>query len=100
MLSGVFEVGWLVSLKLIVGVSRTIPMIGYLLFGLLAAVFLSFAMKTIPMATAYAVWVGVSLMGAMLVDILVFKQPWNALRACCAVLIVAGSCGLKVAAGS
>ena len=98
-LSALCEVGWIVSLKMMAGVSRTIPLAGYLLFGLGAAVFLSAAMKSIPMATAYAVWVGVSLIGAMLVDIAAFQQPWSTFRAFCAILIVAGSCGLRFAPG-
>ncbi len=36
------------------------------------------------MATAYAVWMGVSLVGALLVDVAWFKEPWNAFRVCCA----------------
>lgn len=99
LLSGAFEVGWIVSLKMMNGFSRGLPLVGYLAFGLGASVFLSLAMKSIPMATAYAVWVGVSVIGAVAVDVAVFQQPWSAFRGACALLIVAGACGLKMAPG-
>lgn len=99
LLSGAFNVGWIVSLKMMNGFSRGLPLAGYLFFGLGASVFLSVAMRAIPMATAYAIWVGVSVVGAVAVDIAVFKQPWSTFRGACAILIVAGACGLKLSSG-
>jgi len=99
LLSGALEVGWIVSLKMMNGFSGGLPLLGYALFGLGASVFLSVALRTIPMATAYAVWVGVSVVGASAVDVAVFKQPWSAFRGVCAILIVAGACGLKLSSG-
>jgi quaternary ammonium compound-resistance protein SugE len=95
--SALFEVAWIVSLKLTNGFDRLLPLACYLLSGLGAAVFLSMAMKAIPMGTAYAIWMGVSLVGALVVDAAVFREPWSALRVGCALLIVAGSCGLQLA---
>jgi quaternary ammonium compound-resistance protein SugE len=97
--SAAFEVAWIVSLKLMDGVSRRVPLALYLASGLAAAVCLSISMKAIPMATAYAVWMGVSLVGAVLVDVAFFGEPWTAFRGLCVLLIVAGVCGLRVAAG-
>jgi quaternary ammonium compound-resistance protein SugE len=99
LLSGCFEVGWIVSLKSMDGLSRPVPLVSYLLTGLGASIFLSVAMRSIPMATAYSVWVGVSIVGALAIDVAVFKEPWTALRGACALLIVAGACGLRLAAG-
>jgi len=95
MLSGILEVGWIVSLKATDCFSRLVPLIGYALFGFGAAFFLSLSMKTIPMGTAYATWVGVSAVGAVFVDVLVYKQPCGFLRLSCALAIVAATCGLK-----
>jgi quaternary ammonium compound-resistance protein SugE len=97
LVSAAFEVAWIVSLKLTDGFARILPLIGYLVSGLGAAVFLSMAMKTIPMGTAYAVWMGVSLVGALCVDVAFFKEPWSVFRVGCALLIVAGTYGLRVA---
>ncbi|HEX4441221.1 MAG TPA: multidrug efflux SMR transporter [Thermoanaerobaculia bacterium] len=96
--SAAFEIVWIVSLKLMDGISRRLPLLLYLVSGLLAAVCLSISMKAIPMGTAYAVWMGVSLVGAVLVDVAFFDQPWSAFRAVSVLLIVAGICGLQLAA--
>lgn len=96
--SALFEVAWIVSLKLTEGFTRILPLAGYLASGLGAAVFLSMAMRTIPMGTAYAVWMGVSLVGALGVDVALFEEPLDAFRVACALLIVAGVLGLRLAA--
>jgi quaternary ammonium compound-resistance protein SugE len=98
--SALFEAVWIVSLKLTDGFSRLLPLLADLLSGLGAAVCLSIAMKAIPMGTAYAVWMGVSVVGALSVDVAFFREPWSAFRAACALLIVAGVCGLRFAAPS
>src|SRR5262249_23150297 len=67
--SSLCEVGWVVSLRMTDGFSRIVPLIGYAVFGLGAAVFLSFSMKAIPMATAYAIWMGISVVGTLIVDV-------------------------------
>jgi len=56
------------------------------------------AMRTIPMGTAYAVWMGVSLVGALGVDVALFEEPLDAFRLGCALLIIAGVFGLRLAA--
>jgi quaternary ammonium compound-resistance protein SugE len=58
---------------------------------------LSYAMKTIPVGTAYAVWTGIGAVGAATVGILIFKEPATMARILCIVLIVAGIVGLKLA---
>ena len=98
MASALFEVVWIVSLKLTDGFARVGPLVLYLASGLGCAVCLSVAMRAIPMGTAYAVWMGASVVGALLVDVAFFKEPWNAFRAGCALLIIMGTCGLRFAA--
>jgi quaternary ammonium compound-resistance protein SugE len=98
--SALFEVVWVVSLKMMDGFGRVVPLLAYLASGLGAAVFLSIAMKAIPMGTAYAVWMGMSVVGALCVDVAFFEEPWSAFRVACALLIMAGVCGLRLAAPS
>lgn len=95
-ISALFEVGWIVSLKLMDGFGRLLPLAGYAVTGLGAAVFLSFALKAIPMGTAYAVWMGGSLVGALIADRAIFREPWSPFRAACALIIVIGACGLRL----
>jgi len=96
-LSGLFEVGWIVSLKMTDGFSRILPITGYAVFGGAAAYFLSLSLKSIPMGIAYSAWMAVSVVGTLLVDVTWFKQPYSAVRVLCALLIIAGTCGLKAA---
>lgn len=49
------------------------PAIGYILFGIGNIFFFSLAMKEIPTAVAFTVWVAMSIVGLKLMDVLVFK---------------------------
>jgi quaternary ammonium compound-resistance protein SugE len=55
------------------------------------------AMKSLPVGTAYAVWVGVGAVGTVVLGILLFEEPANAARLISVALIVAGIVGLKLA---
>jgi len=94
--STLFEVVWIVSLRMTDGFTRLAPLAVYAASGLGAAVCLSVAMRMIPMGTAYAFWMGASVVGVLIVDVAWFKQPWNLSRVACALLIIAGTCGLQV----
>ena len=58
---------------------------------------LAVAMKSLPVGTAYAVWVGIGAVGTVILGIILFKEPANAARIASIVLIVAGIVGLKLA---
>ena|ERR1700730_8929884 len=100
LVSAAFEVVWIVSLKMMEGFARLGPLLVYAVSGLGAAVCLSIALKMIPMGTAYAVWMGLSVVGALVVDVAFFRQPWSAFRVACAMLIIAGTCGLRMSVPS
>jgi quaternary ammonium compound-resistance protein SugE len=58
---------------------------------------LGISMKSLPVGTAYAVWVGVGAVGTVVLGILLFDEPANAARLISVALIVAGIVGLKFA---
>jgi quaternary ammonium compound-resistance protein SugE len=62
--------------------------------------FLSLALRSLPIGTAYAIWTGIGAVGTALIGILVFGEPRTAARLVCIVLIVAGIVGLKLASSS
>ena len=95
-LSGLLETCWILSLKYTQGFTRLLPTVLYVLFGFAATLLLSLSLKTIPLSTAYSVWVGVSVVGTLAADTVVFRQPSGVLRVICALLIVAGCCGLRL----
>ena len=95
-IAGLFEIGWAVGLKFTEGFTRPIPT---LLTGvsLVASMgLLGWAVKSLPLGTAYAVWTGVGAVGTAIVGILLFKEPATAGRLVCLALIVSGILGLKL----
>ena len=93
-----FQVAWIVSLRFMSRGVKILPIGGYLLSGLGASVFLALAMRSLPMSTSYAAWMGLALVGALLVDRLLFHEPWSASRIGWALLILIGVCGLRLTA--
>jgi len=72
-----------------------LPLIGYIVFGLSNVICISKAMKTIPAGTAFAVWMGLALVATKAIDILYFKQAYNAQQLVFIFLILVGIVGLK-----
>jgi len=97
-LAGLFEVVWAVGLKYTDGFSKLWPSVGTLAAMGVSFVLLSYAMKSLPMGTAYAVWVGIGAVGAGIVGIIALGEPASAGRLLSLALIVAGVIGLKLAA--
>ena len=64
-------------------------------FGL-SFVFLSLAMKTLPMGTAYAVWTGIGASGGAILGMIFYNEPKNFLRIACIGLILGSAVGLKL----
>jgi quaternary ammonium compound-resistance protein SugE len=60
--------------------------------------FLSLAVKTLPIGTAYAVWTGIGTVGTAILGMFFFNEPREFSRILCILLIVAGIAGLKLTA--
>jgi len=95
-IAGLFEIGWAVGLKYTEGFTRPIPTILTAVSLVASMGLLGWAVKSLPLGTAYAVWTGVGAVGTAIVGILVFKEPATAARLVCLALIVSGILGLKV----
>lgn len=95
--AGLFEVGWAIGLKYTEGFTRLWPSLGTAAAMLVSLGLLGLAMKSLPVGTAYAVWVGVGAVGTVILGVLLFDEPMGALRLASVVLIVAGLVGLKLA---
>ena len=96
-LAGLFEVGWAVGLKYTDGFTRPGPTLATVAAMALSLWLLGIAMKTLPLGTAYAVWVGVGTIGTVILGIVLLNEPVNALRLISVGLILAGIIGLKLA---
>ncbi len=95
--AGLFEIGWAVGLKYTEGFTRVWPSVWTVLAMIISLGLLGVAMKSLPLGTAYAVWVGVGAVGTALVGIFLLAEPANTLRLVSLGLIVAGIIGLKLA---
>lgn len=96
-LAGLFEVAWAIGLKYTDGFTRLWPSVGTAAAMVVSVVLLGLAMKSLPVGTAYAVWVGVGAVGTALLGMLLFAEPASAARLASLGLIVAGIVGLKLA---
>jgi quaternary ammonium compound-resistance protein SugE len=95
-LAGLTEIAWAIGLKYTNGWSRLGPSI--LTAGLMVVsfVFLSLALKTLPLGTSYAVWTGIGAAGTAIAGIYLFGEPRDLSRLLCIALIIAGVLGLRL----
>ncbi|MFG6440077.1 quaternary ammonium compound efflux SMR transporter SugE [Roseateles sp. LKC17W] len=95
--AGLLEVGWAIGLKYTEGFTRPLPTV--LTVGAMVASvgLLGVAMKTLPVGTAYAIWVGVGAVGTAALGMVLFNEPATVGRLVSLGLIVAGIVGLKLA---
>ncbi|HEY3489361.1 MAG TPA: quaternary ammonium compound efflux SMR transporter SugE [Candidatus Deferrimicrobiaceae bacterium] len=95
--AGLFEVGWAIGLKYTEGFTRLWPTAWTLLAMVVSLWLLGVSMKSLPVGTAYTVWVGVGSVGTVILGIVLFGEPANAGRLISVALIIAGIIGLKLA---
>lgn len=98
-IAGLLEVAWAVGLKQTEGWTRLWPSVITALLMIASFFFLSLALRSLPLGTAYAIWTGIGAVGTALIGIFVFDEPRTAARLVCIVLIVAGIVGLKLTSG-
>ena len=99
-LAGLFEVGWAIGLKYTEGFTRLWPTVWTAVAMVISLSLLGIAMKSLPVGTAYSVWVGVGAVGTVLLGIVLLGEPANPARLASIVLIIAGIVGLKLATPS
>ena len=95
-IAGLFEIGWAVGLKFTEGFTRPIPIVLTAISLVASMGLLGWAVKSLPLGTAYAVWTGVGAVGTAVVGMVLFKEPATAGRLVCLALIVSGILGLKL----
>lgn len=96
LVAGLFETGWAIGLKFTMGFTRFWPTIWTVASMIVSLWLLGIAMKSLPVGTAYAVWVGVGAIGTAILGILLLGEPANSGRILSLALIVAGIVGLKL----
>ncbi|PPC97052.1 quaternary ammonium compound efflux SMR transporter SugE [Methylotenera mobilis] len=94
--AGLLEVVWAIGLKYTDGFTRLWPTVVTLLAMVLSVWLLGIAMKTLPVGTAYAVWVGIGAIGTAILGIFLFSESASIGRLLSLLLIFAGIVGLKL----
>ena len=95
--AGLFEVGWAIGLKYTEGFTRLWPTFWTALSMIISLWLLGMAMKSLPVGTAYSIWVGVGAVGTVILGVILLGEPTNAARLVSVGLIIAGIIGLKLA---
>ncbi|HIC0587238.1 TPA: quaternary ammonium compound efflux SMR transporter SugE [Escherichia coli] len=95
-IAGLLEVVWAVGLKYTHGFSRLTPSVIAVTAMIVSLALLAWAMKSLPVGTAYAVWTGIGAVGAAITGIVLLGESANPMRLASLALIVLGIIGLKL----
>jgi quaternary ammonium compound-resistance protein SugE len=96
MVAGLLETGWAIGLKYTDGFTR--PMASILTFAAMVGsmILLGLATRTLPIGTAYAIWVGIGAVGAVVLGIILFDEPRDFWRMFFVGLLIVSLVGLKL----
>lgn len=100
LIAGLLEMGWAVGLKYTHGFSQLVPSILTLICMAASFLFLSLALRDLPISMAYAIWTGIGIVGTVMAGLILFQEsltPWQALSL---VMIVGGIVGLRLTSGA
>jgi len=96
LIAGLFEVGWAISIKYSQGFTRLGPSVATIALMILSFGFLSRALRTLPLGTAYTIWTGIGAIGTVFLGIILFQEPIEVRRLTCIGLILIGVIGLRL----
>jgi quaternary ammonium compound-resistance protein SugE len=95
-LAGGLEIGWAIGLKYTDGFTRLVPTIATVAAMVASMTLLGLAVRVLPVGTAYAAWTGIGTVGTVLLGIVLFAEPADAMRLGFIAMIVVGIVGLKI----
>jgi len=96
LLAGLAEIGWVIGLKYSQGFTRLVPSAFTVVSLSASMLLLGWAVRSLPIGTAYAVWTGIGAIGAAIAGLMLFGESGNPMRLLCIGLIIAGVVGLKL----
>ncbi|MGE5315819.1 MAG: quaternary ammonium compound efflux SMR transporter SugE [Acidobacteriota bacterium] len=95
-IAGLFETAWAIGLKYTQGWTKVGPSVYTVITMIASFYFLSLAVRTLPIGTAYAIWTGIGAVGTAVLGMILFGESREVLRLLCMLVIVAGIVGLKL----
>jgi quaternary ammonium compound-resistance protein SugE len=93
-LAGFFESAWAIGMKYTEGFTKLLPSIATIILIIISMGLLAWAIKYLPVGSAYAVWTGIGAIGAVVAGIVLFHEPAGLLRLFFVFLIISGILGL------
>ena len=99
LIAGLLEVVWSYFMKRSEGFTRPMPSAVTIVTMIASFALLSYAMKSLPLGTAYTIWTGIGAVGAFGIGVLVLHEPASALRILAACLVIGGLVLFRVAEG-
>lgn len=96
LIAGVLETGWAIGIKYTEGFTRLVPSVLTVAAMVVSMVLLAHAAKTLPIGTAYAVWVGIGAAGAAVLGIFLFGESASPARLFFLALLLVAIVGLKL----
>jgi quaternary ammonium compound-resistance protein SugE len=97
-IAGIVESGWAIGLKYADGFTKFWPSVLTVVGIIVSMLLLSVAARSLPIGTAYAVWVGIGAAGAALLGILLLDEPTSLARLFFLAMLVVAVVGLKFTA--
>lgn len=94
--SGVLESVWAAALTRSEGFSKPGPSIVFVVALIASMAGLGLALRSIPLGTGYAIWVGIGVLGTVIYGLVALDEPLSVARIVCLVAIVGGIVGLKL----
>lgn len=95
-LSGLLECVWAVALDRSANFTRLVPSVVFVASLVLSMAGLSWALRDIPVGTAYAVWVGIGAVGTAVVGMVALGESTSVPRLLSLLLVIVGVIGLRV----
>jgi len=95
-IAGLFEVAWAIGLKYTEGFSKLWPSVFTIVCMIISMGLLAYAVKHLPIGTAYAIWTGIGAVGTAILGIILFNESKELVRIFFILLIVIGIVGLKL----
>lgn len=95
-LAGIFEMFGVAMINKL-HIDRNFKALALLILGFGASfIFLAYAMRTLPMSTAYAVWTGIGASGGAILGMLIYGESKDWRRIVFISMVLGGAVGLKL----
>ena len=95
-IAGLLEVAWALLLKQSEGFTRPGYTVGFGVALAASMYLLSYALRTLPVGTAYAVWTGIGAAGTAIIGMIWLGESRDVIKLISLVLLLAGIAGLRL----